>query len=490
MAESRRYLIRTYGCQMNEHDSERLAGLLEADGMVPTDQVADADVIVLNTCCIRENADNKLYGNLGQLKSVKDHRPDLQIAVAGCLAQKDRELIQRRAPWVDAVFGTHNVGHAGELLRRAATEGPVMEILDAAQLEDESAFPSALPVRRGLAHSAWVTIQIGCDNSCAFCIVPSVRGVEISRPFGQLVAEVEALAAAGTVEVTLLGQNVNSYGRDLTTALRTDPEWRGTAERTGPWWVSDDRPRARPLFGDLLRAVARIDGIRRVRFTSPHPKDLRPDIIAAMAEEPAVCEHLHLPLQSGSNRTLTAMHRGYTAERYLERLAAARAAVPDLAVTTDLIVGFPGETDDDFTATLEVVAAAEFDSAYTFIFSPRPGTEAATMTDQFVTPAVVAGRFERLRVVVERSGLAKHEARLGRIEEVLVDGPSKRDPAMASGRTGQNKLVHIRIPDRGLPTGTIVMARIVRAAPHFLVGELVDVVARPRHKTRIPVVAV
>ncbi len=487
--EPRRYLIRTYGCQMNEHDSERLAGLLESDGMVVADGLDDADVVVLNTCCIRENADNKLYGNLGMLKAAKQEHPDLQIAVAGCLAQKDRDLIQRRAPWVDAVWGTHNVGRAAELLDQARQVGPVTEIWEAAPLEDEALFPSALPVRRESAHAAWVTIQIGCDNSCAFCIVPSVRGAEISRPFGQVVAEVTALAAAGTVEVTLLGQNVNSYGRDLTSALRTDPAWRGAGDRAGAQWAADDRPRARPLFGDLLRAVARVDGIRRVRFTSPHPKDLRPDIIAAMAEEAAVCPHLHLPLQSGSDHTLRAMHRGYTARRYLERLAAARVAIPDLAVTTDVIVGFPGETDDDFEATLEVVAEAHYDSAYTFIYSPRPGTEAAAWPDRFVAPEVIAERFARLRIVVERSALAKHEARVGRVEEVLIEGPSKRDPAIVSGRSGQNKLVHLPGGEM-LGAGTFVTARITRAAPHFLAGELVEVVARPRHRTRIPVVAV
>ena len=474
---------------MNEHDSERLAGLLAADGMVPTDRLEDADVVVLNTCCIRENADNKLYGNLGMLKAAKQERPDLQIAVAGCLAQKDRDLIQTRAPWVDAVWGTHNVGRAAELLAHARRQGPVMEIWEAAPLEDESMFPSALPVRRELAHAAWVTIQIGCDNSCAFCIVPAVRGAEISRPFGQVVAEVEALVQAGTVEVTLLGQNVNSYGRDLTSGLRTDPNWRAASGRAGVRWTGDDRPRARPLFGDLLRAVARVDGIRRVRFTSPHPKDLRDDIIAAMAEEPTVCRHLHLPLQSGSDRTLAAMHRGYTAARYLDRLAAARHAVDDLAVTTDLIVGFPGETEDDFERTLEVVAAAEFDSAYTFIYSPRPGTEAASHTEEFVPADVVAERFARLRVVVERCALARHQARVGRIEELLIEGPSKRDPAVVSGRTGQNKLVHLAAAP-ALTVGTFATARITRGAPHFLTGELIAVTARPRHRTRIPVVAV
>ncbi|MEA2686875.1 MAG: tRNA-2-methylthio-N6-dimethylallyladenosine synthase [Actinomycetota bacterium] len=460
-----KYLIRTFGCQMNVHDSERLAGALEADGMEPTDDVEQADLVLLNTCCIRENADNKLYGHLGHLKSVKDRHPDMQIAVGGCLAQKDRDLIQQRAPQVDAVFGTHNVGRAVDLLREAAAGGrPVMEILDeATPLDDES----ALPVRRGLPYTAWVTIQIGCDNSCAFCIVPSVRGKEISRPFDGIVAEVEGLAAAGTVEVTLLGQNVNSYGRDLT--------------------------RRRPLFAELLRAVGAVDGIRRVRYTSPHPKDLRPETVAAMAEVATVCEHLHLPLQSGSDRVLAAMHRGYTGRRYLDRLAGARAAVPDLAVTTDLIVGFPGETDDDFERTLEVVAEAEYDSAYTFLFSPRPGTEAGELpAERFVAPDVVAERFERLRVVVERSALAKHQARVGRTEEVLVEGPSKRDAAVATGRTRQNKLVHFPVAEGEAvpPAGTFADVVVTAAAPHHLTGELVAITARPRHRPRIPVAAI
>jgi tRNA-2-methylthio-N6-dimethylallyladenosine synthase len=452
---SRTYFIRTFGCQMNEHDSERLAGMLEADGMTPASDASSADLVVLNTCCIRENADNKLYGNLGHLKALKDERPDMQIAVGGCLAQKDRGLIQERAPHVDVVFGTHNVGHAVDLLERSRDEGPITEIL-----EEFEAFPSALPVRRDLPYSAWVTIQVGCDNSCAFCIVPAVRGKEISRPFDEIVAELEALAAAGVTEVTLLGQNVNSYGRDLT--------------------------RRRPLFAALLRAAGAVDGIERVRYTSPHPKDLRPDTIAAMADVPNVCEHLHLPLQAGSDRVLAAMHRGYTAQRYLEKLAAARAAVPDLAVTTDLIVGFPGETDDDFERTLEVVAAAEYDSAYTFVYSPRPGTEAAAWVERYVPADVVAERFDRLKVVVERSALARHAARVGRTEEVLVEGPSKRDPGVLTGRTRQNKLVHFA---GAVASGSYAAVRVTGSAPHHLTGELVDVTARPRHKTRIPVAA-
>ncbi len=458
----RTYFVRTYGCQMNEHDSERIAGLLEADGLRPAAGLADADVVVLNTCCIRENADNKLYGALGHLKALKDQRPDLEIVVSGCLAQKDRDLVQQRAGHVDVVVGTHNVHRTVELLHRARVGGaPVTEIWDEA-LDDAEAYPSALPVKREVDHAAWVTIQVGCDNTCAFCIVPSVRGREISRPFDELVAEVERLAADGVTEVTLLGQNVNSYGRDLT--------------------------RRRPLFAALLDAVSAVDGIRRVRFTSPHPKDLRPETIEAMAANDEVCPHLHLPLQSGSDRVLAAMHRGYTAERYLERLAAARAAVPDLAVTTDLIVGFPGETDDDVERTLEVVAEAAYDSAYTFIFSPRTGTEAALLVDRFVPAEVVGERFERLRVVVERSGIARHRARVGRVEEVVVEGPSKKDPTLTTGRTGQNKLVHFA-SERTLRPGTYADVAVTAAGPHHLHGELVTVTAPARHRTRIPVVA-
>lgn len=329
-----------------------------------------------------------------------------------------------------------------------------------------------MPARRELGHAAWVTIQIGCDNSCAFCIVPAVRGEEISRPFGRLVDEVADLAATGVTEVTLLGQNVNSYGRDLTLAARQ----------------AGDDVRVRPLFADLLRAVEAVEGIRRVRYTSPHPKDLRPETIAAMAETPEVCEHLHLPVQSGSDAILAAMHRGYTAQRYLDRLADARRAMPDLAVTTDLIIGFPGETDADFDQTMELAAAAEYDSAYTFIYSPRPGTEAAELTDRFVDPAVVADRFDRLKAVLERSALRKHEGRIGRVEEVVVEGPSRKDPTITTGRTRQNKLVHFaaEVP---LRAGTYAEVLVTGAAPHFLRGELREVTATARHRTRIPVVA-
>jgi tRNA-2-methylthio-N6-dimethylallyladenosine synthase len=467
------YVVRTFGCQMNEHDSERIAGLLEADGLRPATGVEDADVVVLNTCCIRENADNKLYGNLGQLKALKQRRPDMQIVVGGCLAQKDRDLIVERAPHVDVVLGTHNVGRVAGLLAAQRDAGrSLVEILEETVVDDRDAFPSALPARREVAYAGWVTIQIGCDNSCAFCIVPAVRGREISRPFDGIVDEVRALAVDGVTEVTLLGQNVNSYGRDLTLARRQ----------------AGETVRVRPLFADLLRAVGAVEGIHRVRYTSPHPKDLRPETIAAMAEVSTVCEHLHLPLQAGSDRVLAAMHRGYTAERYLGRLAAARDAMPDLAVTTDIIVGFPGETDDDFERTLEVVAEAGYDSAYTFIYSPRPGTEAADRVDDFVPAEVSAERFERLRVVVERSALARHRARVGAVEDVLVEGPSRKDAAMTTGRSEHNKLVHFAAPTPLRP-GTYARVRVTGAAPHHLAGELLDVTAPARHKTRIPVAA-
>jgi tRNA-2-methylthio-N6-dimethylallyladenosine synthase len=453
---------------MNDHDSERLAGLLTADGLVSIPDLESADVVVFNTCCIRENADNKFYGHLGNLKTLREQRPDMQIAVGGCLAQMDKGRIRERASHVDVVFGTHNLANAPELLRRAARSGPIVEILDEplpeSHLSAQGQQAAAVGAVRDLPYAAWVTIQMGCNNSCAFCIVPSVRGGEVSRRMDDLVAEVRTLADRGVTEVTLLGQNVNSYGRDIT--------------------------KRAPLFAELLRLVSAVDGIRRVRFTSPHPKDLRPETIAAMAETPEVCDHLHLPLQAGSNTTLTAMRRGYTAERYLARLADARAAISDLAVSTDLIVGFPGETEDDFERTLEVAAEANYDSAYTFVFSTRPGTRAAAMQDRFVPSEVAAERMERLRAVVERSALVRHRARIGKVEEVLVEGPSKRDPSVITGRTGQNKLVHFEpVEGRRIAIGSFAEVRVTGSARHHLFGELIEVTALPRHRTRIPVVA-
>ena len=479
---NRRYAVRTYGCQMNEHDSERIAGLLEMDGLEQTESFDDADVIVLNTCCIRENADNKLYGQLGNLKKLKEERPELQIAVGGCLAQKDRDRIQERAPHVDVVFGTHNVGRATDLLSQARVSGPITEII-----EESESFPSALPVKRDAHHAAWVTIQIGCDNSCAFCIVPSVRGKEISRPYNELISEVEQLAMTGVTEVTLLGQNVNSYGRDLTLKLRGTEVSAESSELVGEAWVRGPHT-ARPLFSDLLRSVAEVSGIRRVRYTSPHPKDLRPETIDAMAQIPEVCEHLHLPLQSGSDDVLSAMHRGYTADKYIEKVDAARQQIPDLALSTDIIVGFPGETDVDFERTLEVAAEVRFDNAYTFVYSPRPGTEAAELVQRFVPAKISAERMERLRRVIERTSLKGNESRIGHEEEVIVEGQSKRDSEMLTGRTRHNRLVHFPAQEKIRP-GSYAQVRVTEARTFNLVGELLEVTAAAKHRTRIPVVS-
>ena len=458
---------------MNEHDTERIAGLLEADGMAPADALDTADVVVLNTCCIRENADNKLYAKLGDLKVLKTQNPDMQIAVGGCLAQKDRDEIRDRAGHVDVVFGTHNVHRAAQLLDDARQYGPQVEVLEAAARDDAEAFPSALPARREVDYSAWVTIQVGCDNNCAFCIVPAVRGPELSRPFGDLVAEAQRLANDGVSEITLLGQNVNSYGRDLTLAARK----------------AGEDTRVRPLFADLLRAVGAVEGIERVRYTSPHPKDLRPETIDAMAETPSVCEHLHLPVQSGSDKVLAAMHRGYTGERYVERVNLAKATVDDLAITTDIIVGFPGETDADHQATMELVAEVGYDAAYIFVYSPRPGTEAAELTNT-VPHEVAVERLEELRLVVQRSSALNHQARIGRTERVLVEGLSKRDDTQQTGRTGQYKLIHFPVAESGpLRPGTYVDVQVVDAARQYLRGELVEVVSKPKTRLKIPVVS-
>ena len=440
--EGQTYYVRTFGCQMNEHDSERIAGLLESDGMVPTGGADTADLIVLNTCTIRENADTKLYGYLGSLKKLKDERPNLKIAVGGCSAQKERDTIQERAGWVDVVFGTHNVHRVVDLLDHADEWGPVTEIWDETRTIDD--IPSGLPVHRESEHSAWVTITIGCNNSCTFCIVPIVRGAEISRRPGDIIREIEALASQGVKEVTLLGQNVNSYGRDL------------------------DLNGRKPLFADLLRRVGDVAGIERIRYTSPHPKDFREDVAYAMAETDAVCEQIHFPLQSGSDRILARMHRGYTADRFLSKLEMMRAIVPDLASSTDVIVGFPGETEEDFQATLDVMAAARFDNAYMFQFSPRPGTPAADMEDQ-VAPEVVQERFGRLTALQDAITAERNREQVGKRASVMVEGPSKKNPDVATTRTRGNRIVHI--PGTWEP-GTFLTVDIVDAAAHFLVGEL------------------
>src|SRR4051812_33616981 len=365
----RSYRVRTFGCQMNVHDSERLAGLLEAAGYVPAGHDATPDVVVLNTCAVRENADNRLYGNLGQLRPIKHDHPGMQIAVGGCLAQKDRGEITRRAPWVDVVFGTHNIGSLPVLLERARHNNAAqVEIVEALEV-----FPSSLPAKRDSAHSAWVSISVGCNNTCTFCIVPALRGKEADRRPGEVLSEIQALVAEGVLEVTLLGQNVNAYGV-------------GFGDRRA--------------FGNLLRACGRIDGLERVRFTSPHPRDFTSDVIEAMAATPNVCHQLHMPLQSGSDAVLAAMRRSYRAKRYLGIIDEVRAAMPDAALSTDIIVGFPGETEADFQATLDVVRQARFAQAFTFQYSRRPGTPAADMAGQ-VPKQVVQERYERLVALQE-----------------------------------------------------------------------------------------
>jgi tRNA-2-methylthio-N6-dimethylallyladenosine synthase len=429
---------------MNVHDSERLAGLLEEAGYVPAPDGQTPDVVVLNTCAVRENADNRLYGNLGHLAPVKHGHPGMQIAVGGCLAQKDRAEITRRAPWVDVVFGTHNIGSLPVLLERARVEQEAqVEILEALEV-----FPSTLPTRRDSTYAAWVAISVGCTNTCTFCIVPSLRGREKDRRPGDVLREVEMLAEQGVLEVTLLGQNVNAYGVEF-----------------------GDRY----AFGSLLRTVGAVPGLERVRFTSPHPRDFTPDVIEAMAQTSTVMPQLHMPLQSGSDAVLRAMRRSYRQERYLAIIDQVRAAIPEAAITTDIIVGFPGETEQDFAHTLDVVARARFAGAFTFQYSPRPGTPAAAMPGQ-VPREVVQDRYDRLVALVEEVSWAENRALVGREVEVLVaEGEGRKDAATGrvSGRARDNRLVHLTVPAHApVPRpGDVVRTEVTGAAPHHLVAD-------------------
>ncbi len=444
----RTYQVRTYGCQMNVHDSERLAGLLEAAGYRRAADGADADVVVFNTCAVRENADNKLYGNLSHLAPRKQAEPDMQIAVGGCLAQKDREHLLRKAPWVDVVFGTHNIGSLPALLDRAR-HNRVAQVEIAEALRE---FPSNLPTARESAYAAWVSISVGCNNTCTFCIVPALRGKEVDRRPADILAEVESLVAQGVLEVTLLGQNVNAYGVSF-----ADP----------------DTPRDRGAFAALLRACGRIDGLERVRFTSPHPAEFTDDVIEAMAETPNVCPALHMPLQSGSDRVLKAMRRSYRAERYLGIIDRVRAAMPHAAITTDIIVGFPGETEEDFAATLDVVRAARFSAAFTFQYSRRPGTPAAELDGQ-LPKTVVQERYERLLEVQEQISLESNAALVGSTVELLVAaGEGRKDASTArmSGRARDGRLVHFTPGDAAVRPGDVVTTTVTGAAPHHLIAD-------------------
>ncbi|MBA3797573.1 MAG: tRNA (N6-isopentenyl adenosine(37)-C2)-methylthiotransferase MiaB [Geodermatophilaceae bacterium] len=439
----RTYSVRTFGCQMNVHDSERLAGLLESAGYARADDGAYGDVTVLNTCAVRENADNKLYGNLGHLASVKARRPGMQIAVGGCLAQKDRGLILEKAPWVDVVFGTHNVGSLPVLLERAR-HNDVAQIEIAESLE---VFPSTLPARRDSNYSAWVSISVGCNNSCTFCIVPTLRGKEVDRRPPDILAEIEALAAEGVLEITLLGQNVNSYGADF----------------------GDRR-----AFADLLKTCGSVEGLERVRFTSPHPRDFTDDVIEAMATTVNVCPQLHMPLQSGSDDVLRRMRRSYRRDRYLGILDRVRAAIPHAAITTDIIVGFPGETESDFADTLSLVEQARFAGAYTFQYSARAGTPAATLPDQ-VGKEVVQERYERLVAVQRRISHEENQALIGcEVELLVAAGEGSKDAATGrrTGRARDGRLVHFAVPATAdVRPGDVVTAQISYAAPHHLVAD-------------------
>ncbi|MBG0828863.1 tRNA (N6-isopentenyl adenosine(37)-C2)-methylthiotransferase MiaB [Planomonospora sp. ID67723] len=442
---ARTYEVRTYGCQMNVHDSERLSGLLEDAGYVPATEGETADVVVFNTCAVRENADNRLYGNLGHLRPAKTDNPGMQIAVGGCLAQKDQGEIVRRAPWVDVVFGTHNIGSLPVLLERA-------RIAQEAQVEIKESletFPSTLPTKRESAYAAWVSISVGCNNTCTFCIVPALRGKEKDRRPGDVLNEVRTLVDQGVLEITLLGQNVNTYGVEF-----------------------GDRF----AFGKLLRACGEIDGLERVRFTSPHPAAFTDDVIAAMAETPNVMHQLHMPLQSGSDRVLKAMRRSYRAERYLGIIERVRAAMPDAAISTDIIVGFPGETEEDFQGTLEVVRQSRFANAFTFQYSIRPGTPAATMDGQ-IPKEVVQERYERLVALQNEISWEENKRQVGRVLEVLVaEGEGRKDEAThrLSGRAPDNRLVHFspNLPDGEAPRpGDMVTVEVTYAAPHHLVAD-------------------
>jgi len=443
---SRSYTVRTYGCQMNVHDSERMAGLLEGAGYARAEDPDTADVVVFNTCAVRENADNKLYGNLGHLRPRKVANPDMQIAVGGCLAQKDRETITRRAPWVDVVFGTHNVHALPTLLDRARhNEAAQVEIAESLEV-----FPSTLPARRESAYAGWVSISVGCNNTCTFCIVPSLRGKERDRRPGDVLAEVSALAADGVLEVTLLGQNVNAYGS----------EFGGEA--------------GRGAFAKLLRSCGDVEGLERVRFTSPHPRDFTSDVIAAMAQTPNVCPQLHMPLQSGSDDVLRRMRRSYRSSRFLRILAEVRESIPHAAISTDIIVGFPGETERDFADTLDVVREARFAQAFTFQYSTRPGTPAAEMDGQ-LPKEVVQERYERLVALQEEISWQENRAQEGREVELLVSsGEGRKDGATRrlTGRARDGRLVHFAPgTTTGIRPGDVVTVVIDRGAPHHLVAD-------------------
>jgi len=442
---TRTYLVETYGCQMNVHDSERIAGLLDEAGYIPVIEGDQADIVVFNTCAVRENADNKLYGNLSFLAPIKKKNPGMQIAVGGCLAQKDQSIILKKAPYVDVVFGTHNVGSLPVLLERARIEEEAqIEILES--LEH---FPSTLPARRFSAFTSWVSISVGCNNTCTFCIVPTLRGVEKDRQPADILTEMRALVDQGVIEITLLGQNVNAYGVEF-----------------------GDRG----AFAHLLREAGKIDGLERVRFMSPHPRDFTDDVIEAMAQTPSVMPHLHMPLQSGSDSILQSMRRSYRTDKYLGILERVRAAMPEAMITTDIIVGFPGETEEDFQATLDLTTQAQFAAAYTYKYSIRPGTPAGEMPNQ-VDHNIVGARYTRLHEHQQKISLAVNQSAIGSVHRALVsEVEGRRDEAQArmTGKTEDFRLVHFSADTDARP-GDIVDVKITEASAHYLLADAISV---------------
>jgi tRNA-2-methylthio-N6-dimethylallyladenosine synthase len=442
---TRTYLVETYGCQMNVHDSERIAGLLDEAGYIPVIEGNQADIVVFNTCAVRENADNKLYGNLSFLAPIKKKNPGMQIAVGGCLAQKDQSIILKKAPYVDVVFGTHNVGSLPVLLERARIEEEAqIEILES--LEH---FPSTLPARRFSAFTSWVSISVGCNNTCTFCIVPTLRGVEKDRQPADILTEMRALVDQGVIEITLLGQNVNAYGVEF-----------------------GDRG----AFANLLRKAGKIDGLERVRFMSPHPRDFTDDVIEAMAQTANVMPHLHMPLQSGSDSILQSMRRSYRTDKYLGILERVRAAMPEAMITTDIIVGFPGETEEDFQATLDLTTQAQFAAAYTYKYSIRPGTPAGEMPNQ-VDHNIVGERYTRLHEHQQKISLAVNQSAIGSVHRALVsEVEGRRDEAQArmTGKTEDFRLVHFSADTDARP-GDIVDVKITEASAHYLLADAISV---------------
>ena len=432
------YFVKTFGCQMNEHDSERIAGLFEYDGMLKANSLEQADVLFINTCTIRENADDKLYGTLGQLKKWKGERPKRKLLVGGCAAQKDKELVRQRAPWVDVVIGTHNLTNIVNLLNQTEDWGPITEVI-----EEIQSLPTDAPSIRESEVSAWLTIQIGCNNSCTFCIVPSVRGPEISRRPSDIVNEAKAMVASGVKEITLLGQNVNSYGRDL--------KINGSSK---------------PYFTELLTELNEVEDLKRIRFTSPHPKDFKEHTLQAVNELSKVSKQIHMPLQSGSNKILRNMQRGYTQEKYMEKLYLAKETIADVSLTTDIIVGFPGETDKDFEETLKVIREGKFDAVYMFKFSPRPGTKANYMKDDFVEKAIIDSRFMELKHLQTEISHQRYKRFIGTQQDLLIEKYSKKTDEFLSGKIDGGQTTHIS--SETVQIGDYIKVKITDATPFAL----------------------